>query len=348
MTVNPHTTGEHSPRSQPLLATTPGLFGACIVCCLLWGSAIPCIKMGYDLFNVAVTDPASQMLFAGLRFSIAGTMVIIGMSAARRRFLQPAARDIRPIIVLALFQTIGQYVFYYLGLSRASGVTTSIVGASSSFIAILLAALAFRTERLSARKVLGCVAGFAGVAAIELGGMAPDSKLAFSLGGEGLILLSAVSNAMSTCLIGIFSKKHNPVLLSGWQFLTGGLILTVCALAADGHLDPTALAPGVPLLAYMGFISAMAYSLWSRLLAVNPVSRVTVFGFMTPIFGFLLSVALLGEGSLVSPVLAVAALGLVSAGIVIVNRPEHTARRSDADRLPRDGIVTIEVSDKSV
>ena len=319
------TTGTRGSRPRPFLATTAGLFCACIVCCLLWGSAIPCIKIGYGLFNVAATDPASQLLFAGLRFSIAGAMVIIGMSLARRRFLRPAARDIRPIVVLALFQTIGQYVFYYLGLSRASGVTTSIVGASSSFIAILLAALAFRTERLSARKVLGCVAGFAGVAAIELGGMAPDSKLAFSLGGEGLILLSAVSNAMSTCLIGIFSKKHDPVLLSGWQFLTGGIVLTACALAAGGHLDPSNLAPGISLLIYMGFISAMAYSLWSRLLAVNPVSRVTVFGFMTPVFGFLLSVALLGEGSLVSPAVAAVALGLVSAGIIIVNRPERAA-----------------------
>ena len=310
-------------RTQPFLATTAGLFGACIVCCLLWGSAIPCIKIGYGLFNVAATDPASQLLFAGIRFSIAGAMVIVGMSLANRRLLRPSPRDVRPIVLLALFQTIGQYVFYYLGLSRASGVTTSIVGASSSFIAILLAALAFRTERLSTRKVIGCVAGFAGVAAIELGGMAPGSQLSFSLDGEGLILLSATSNAMSTCLIGMFSKKHDPVLLSGWQFLTGGIVITVCALVAGGHLDSSAPAPGVALLTYMGFISAMAYSLWSRLLAVNPVSRVTVFGFMTPVFGFLLSVVLLGEGSIVSPLLAIVALGLVSAGIVIVNRPER-------------------------
>ena len=326
MTANPDTTSERDLRAKPLLATTAGLFGACIVCCLLWGSAIPCIKTGYRLFNVSAADPASQLLFAGLRFSIAGVMVIVGMSAARRRFLRPAVPDIRPIALLALFQTIGQYVFYYLGLSRASGVTTSIVSASSSFIAILLAALAFRSERLSAHKVLGCVAGFAGVAAIELSGMAPGSKLAFSFGGEGLILLSAVSNAMSTCLIGVFSQKHDPVLLSGWQFLVGGLVLTGCALAAGGHLDAGALAPGAALLVYMGFISAMAYSLWSRLLAVNPVSRVTVFGFMTPVCGFLLSVLLLDEGSLVNPIVAVAALGLVSAGIVIVNRPERAAR----------------------
>ena len=78
--------------------------------------------------------------------------------------------------------------------------------------------------------------------------------------------------------------------------------------------------PACALLAYLGFISAAAYSLWSATLAVNPVSKVSVFGFMNPVFGVLLSALLLGETNVVSPVVAVGALVLVSAGIVIVNR----------------------------
>ena len=57
-------------------------------------------------------------------------------------------------------------------------------------------------------------------------------------------------------------------------------------------------------------------------LAANPVSRVAVFGFMNPVFGVILSAVLLGETNVVSPFLAVAALVLVSAGIVIVNRQD--------------------------
>ena len=56
------------------------------------------------------------------------------------------------------------------------------------------------------------------------------------------------------------------------------------------------------------------------MVAANPVSRVAVFGFMNPVFGVLLSAVLLGETNVVSPAIAVAALALVSAGIVIVNR----------------------------
>lgn len=116
--------------------------------------------------------------------------------------------------------------------------------------------------------------------------MGAGETLGFTLGGEGMILLAAVAGAMSTCLIGALGKHHDPVMLSGWQFLAGGTVLAIAAAAAGGRLSPAEPLPALALIVYMGFISAMAYSLWSRLLAVNPVSRVTVFGFMNPMFGF--------------------------------------------------------------
>lgn len=201
---------------KPYLATLPGLILGCLVCCALWGSAFPCIKIGYALFGIPAHDSASQLLFAGLRFTLAGVLVIVGMSAAQRRPLVPQARDIKPIFVLSLFQTIGQYFFFYLGLSRASAMSSSIIEASANFLAILFAALAFRTEKLNTAKVLGCVLGFAGVALVNLSGA--DGTFGFTLDGEGFILASTVAGALSTCLIGIFSRKHDGVLLAGWRF----------------------------------------------------------------------------------------------------------------------------------
>ena len=117
---------------KPYLATLPGLILGCLVCCALWGSAFSCIKIGYALFGIPAHDSASQLLFAGLRFTLAGALVIVGMSAAQRRPLVPQVRDIKPIFVLSLFQTIGQYFFFYLGLSRASAMSSSIIEASAT------------------------------------------------------------------------------------------------------------------------------------------------------------------------------------------------------------------------
>ena len=73
----------------------------------------------------------------------------------------------------------------------------------------------------------------------------------------------------------------------------------------------------------MAMISAVAYTLWGVLLKYNPVSRVSVFGFMNPVFGVLLSALILGESAQALSIYALAALVLVSLGIYVVNKPER-------------------------
>ena len=309
-------------QSKSFIATTPGVVLACLASCFLWGSAFPCVKIGYELFAIDAADVPSILVFAGARFVIAGLMVAAGMSVAQRRAFVPERRDLPYVGALAIFQTILQYILFYVGLANCAGVTSSILEASNSFLCVLLAALVFSFERLTERKVLGCVVGFAGVVLVNVAG--EGGGLNFTLAGEGMVLASTVAAATSSNLAKLFSRDHDPVLLSGWQFVLGGAVLLAVGLALGGHIAPadaTNPLPALALLAYLGFISAGAYSLWSLALAANPVSRVAVFGFMNPVFGVLLSAVLLGETNVVSPAIAVIALALVSAGIVIVNRP---------------------------
>ena len=297
-----------NPEPKPFIGTLPGVVLACLASCFLWGSAFPCVKIGYELFAVDAADVPSILAFAGV---------------ARRRAFVPERRDLPAIGALSLFQTVLQYVLFYVGLANCAGVTSSILEASNSFLCVLLAALVFRFERLTSRKVLGCLVGFAGVVLVNVTG--ESGGLSFTLTGEGMVLASTLAAATSSNLAKRFSREHDPVLLSGWQFVLGGAIMLVVGLAAGGHVAPadaTNPLPALALLAYLGFISAAAYSLWSLALAANPVSRVAVFGFMNPVFGVLLSAVLLGETDVVSPAVAVAALALVSLGIVVVNRPE--------------------------
>lgn len=77
---------------------------------------------------------------------------------------------------------------------------------------------------------------------------------------------------------------------------------------------------GIPLILYMGFISAGAYTVWSLLLKYNEVSTVTILGFMNPVFGVLLSVLFLHEMSEATSWSGLVALLLVILGIIFVNR----------------------------
>ena len=53
----------------------PLIFIGVLVCCLLWGSAFPCIKIGYKLWNIESGDVWSIILFAGTRFFLAGVLL---------------------------------------------------------------------------------------------------------------------------------------------------------------------------------------------------------------------------------------------------------------------------------
>ena len=286
-----------------------------LLCCALWGSAFPCIKLGYRYFQIASDDTASQILFAGCRFALAGVLAIAIGSVLGKRLLLPRKSAWGKIAMLSLFQTIIQYVFFYVGLANTTGVKASIIEGVNVFIAILVASLLFHQEKLTARKLLGCAVRFAGVVLVNVTGSGLDMSFRFT--GEGFIFLSTIAYAFSSVFLKRYSKEEDPVMLSGWQFVFGGLILAVCGLLAGGRLTAVTGA-GVAMLFYLAVVSAAAYSLWGILLKYNPVSRVTVFGFMNPVFGVLLSALLLQETESLG-VMSVAALILVCVGIYLVN-----------------------------
>lgn len=288
-----------------------------LICCFLWGSAFPGIKLGYQLFQISSSDTASQILFAGYRFTLAGIFAILLGSILSRKLLTPSKNSLPKIFKLCLLQTVAQYVFFYVGLAHTSGVKASIIEAMNVFIAIIVASLLFHQETLSIKKIVGCIIGFTGVVLINLSGN--GINLNFSLLGDGFILFSTVAYAFSSVCLKRYSKSENPVMLSGYQFICGGLIMIFFGYIMGGnitHFPPSSM----KILLYLALVSAVAYSLWGILLKYNPVSRVSVFGFMNPVFGVILSAIFLGEAEQAFGVASLVSLVLVCLGIYIVNK----------------------------
>lgn len=316
---------QSSRGERAIWAWFPVTFAAALFCCILWGSASPAIKIAYELFRIGPADTASRIMLAGARFTIAGVMTILFGSLLNRKFLVPGRESWKKVAVLSLCQTICQYYFFFMALAHTSGVRGSIINASGNFIAILFAVYLFHFEKMTLRKLAGCLIGFAGILMILGGARALTEGGAVTLSGEGAMLAADFFYASSGCLIKIFSRDENPVTLSGWQFFLGGLVLYVIGFFMGGSL---VFHTGSCLLnlIYMGFISAGAYTLWGILLKYNPVSRVSILGFMNPVMGVLLSAVFLGEGREAFSLNGLLALVLVSAGIICVNAPERAAK----------------------
>ena len=181
---------------------------------------------------------------------------------AAKKLLLPTKSSIPKIAMISLFQTVLQYFFYYIGLAHTTGVKAAVIVAAKVFAAILISSLIYRLEKLTMRKIIGCILGFSGIIIINMNGL--KSGLNFSLLGDGFILISTIANGFSSVLIKKYSSNENPVLLSGWQFLFGGLIMAIIGLACGGNIGNITV-NSVTILLYLAFVSAAAYSLWAML-----------------------------------------------------------------------------------
>lgn len=296
-------------------------------CCLLWGSAFPVIKIGYEAFNIDSADYMPQILFAGVRFTLAGVLTLVMGALTDKSAVKISRKGIYKIPVLSMFQTILQYLFFYIGLAKTTGTKGSIVNSTSVFFSVIIASIFMKQERLTAKKIIGCIVGFAGVVVVNL--TADNTAGGMSFFGEGFIILSAFSYAVSSVLIKLFSKEESPVALSGWQFVFGGIVMIIISVLFGGKLHFDSL-KAVMIILYLALLSALAYTLWGILLKYNKVSGVTVYSFMTPVFGCILSALLLKEGMLDSAVKTIIALALVCLGIFFVNKEKKYESKNDA------------------
>lgn len=289
------------------------------LCCLLWGSAYPAIKNGYALFHIAANDIPSKLVFAGWRFVFAGLVLLVFAAISRKPVFQLDRRTFGQVTLVGLTQTSLQYVFFYIGLAYATGVKSSIMNATGTFFSVLLAHYIYKNDRLSFNKVLGCVAGFTGVMVVNFS----EGLLAFdfTLLGEGFVVIAAFVLSAASIYGKKVSQRVDSVVLTGWQLAIGGLALLVIGVATGGTLTGFTLQSTL-LMVYLVVLSSAAFSLWTILLKYNRVSMITVFNFMIPIFGTLLSAVFLDERFLEWK--NGLALLLVCYGIWLVTKEEKT------------------------
>lgn len=301
--------------SHPVYSRPRIVFLLASLACLLWGSAYPAIKNGYALFGIARSDVASQMVFAGYRFLFAGLLLLVMARVTGRAGLRLDARALKRYTLLGLTQTSLMYVFFYIGLAHTTGVKSSILNGTGTFFSVLLAHFIYRNERLSFNKVLGCLIGFAGVLAVNLDRGQLD--FSFTLLGEWFVVIAAFIQSAATIYGKKLSQQVDSVVLTGYQLTIGGAALLAAGSLAGGALE--GFTPkSVSLLVYMVLLSSVAFALWTTLLKYNPVGTVTVFNFLIPIFGAVLSAIFLGES--IWAWRNIVALALVSGGIWLVTR----------------------------
>lgn len=281
---------------------------AALFCCGLWGVSTPIVKMGY-----AYTDAAhvpSLLLWAGIQFALAGLMTIFVYSIIKRRVVYPKKQNLTGVLLISLFQTVLQYTLLYIGLLHTTSVKGAILKSTDVFFVALISSLIFKLEKLTVKKLISCIIGFAGIVIMNLDGLSLNIQPL----GDGFVVLGIAFYSLSVVLVKLIGHNEDPIVLSGYQMTLGGIIMLLIGIVFQGNIN---FAGMLPIILFLSAIYAVSYSVWTFLLKNNPASSVTIYSFMTPVFGVLFSALLLSEAGGVPLINLVVALVLVCFGIIL-------------------------------
>ncbi|MCG7410541.1 DMT family transporter [Paenibacillus sp. ACRRX] len=333
-------------KAQQWFTHPVGLTVSAVMTTLLWGSAMPAVKIGYEKLQIATGQTFEQWVFAGYRFTLAGIMLVIFASVVERT-VNKADRDGAEttehkgttgttrltwfrVSRLAAVQTFMQYLCFYIGLSLSTGMQGAIISGATCFFQMVVARFIDKNEHFTRRKTVGLLLGFAGVAVVTL----TQGGLHFRLGlGDICLILSALFGGLGNVLAKHESRDFPVLWLTGRQMLLGGIGLMIVGAVKAGITPFQWELQTLLLLAYLAFLSAAGFGLWNMIMKYNAVGKVSMYLFLIPVFGVFLSVMLLGEHF---NVWTLAALLLVVAGILVVNRSPAQA----ADKNYLDGHTT--------
>lgn len=279
-----------------------------------WGWAYPLIKLGFAEFHITPDLTGSKILFAGIRFCISGLIILGVARAGNKNFAIRRSADWWYILLFTLLNTTIHYTCFYIGLSYAPGARSAILNSLSVFSVVILACLFFKSDRMTIRKLMGCMIGFAGILALNIGGERSGSG--FTLMGDGMIILNALSGAAASLLARGLGRRVNVFVGTGYSLALGGLMLMAAGLLLGGSI-PYVSALGITYLLLLIAISTVGFTLYNKLLTCNPVGKVAIYNSLIPVVGAVTSCLCLGETFYWKYVLAGS---LATAGICIINR----------------------------
>lgn len=279
--------------------------GLAVFASILWGGNSVSIKMG-----LAGMPPVA---LAAARFLLGGTVVLIwtrAMGVPLR--LTPAER--RPLAWLALI-FVGQILTLNVGTYHTLASRSTVFISAHPFFTALFAHLFLRGDRLTGTKILGMTLSFAGVALIFSENLLTGANE--NIVGDALVLLSAVMLGARQVYVKHLTQGIHPGRVLLWQAGISLPFFVACSLILEDVAGVALSARVLGAVAYQGIVVAgFCFILWTLLLRRFRASHLSVFSFVTPLFGVLLSALLLGEPLTLS---LLASMALVGAGIAVVN-----------------------------
>jgi drug/metabolite transporter (DMT)-like permease len=277
--------------------------------------------LNFTMTRYILTHGFEPLAYASVRYG-AAALVFSGLTYGLERSLAVRRRDLGLLLVAAALGIwLNQIAFVYALRSTTASTAALIMGVLPIVTALI--AWAVRLERLSRRFLVAGGVSFCGVALVAVGS---GGGLSANVGGDLLVLVTAVTWAAYSVAIAPLMRQYSPLRISAFVLVVGWvpLFLTGIPQLADQEFSLGALVWTLVVIATLGPL-VLTNVLWFTAIDRVGPSRATLATNLQPFLAAIFAVALLSES-----ISAVQVAGGVLIGIGIV-----LARRRAAARVPQ-------------
>jgi len=215
-----------------------------------------------------------------------------------------------------------EFACIFIGLQYTSASRMSVFIYLAPFVVAVGMPFIVKSERLGSLQMAGLALAFGGVVWAYAEGFQQPAAGPLQWLGDALGITAALMWGLTTLTLrGSRLAQALPEKTLLWQLGVSGVALSAASLLRGEPWPPSWSALSLGTLAFQTVVVSFAsYLAWFWLLRHYPATRISVFVLLTPVFGLLAGVGLLGE-TLTTRLLV--ALAAVCVGIALVNRPQR-------------------------
>jgi drug/metabolite transporter (DMT)-like permease len=271
----------------------------------LWGTNPTALK-------IALID-LPPMGAAGLRFAIAVVGVLIWCRITRVT-VRPQPGELLWLVVNGLFFLV-QIATFTFGVHWGTASHSIVILHCYPLFVVALAHFWLPDERVSLGKALGLTAALGGIVALFAGEWGKWQGA--QMWGDLIQLFSAVILAAQIVFLKHAVSRIEPTRVVLWQMLLGAAAFLLYGLLFEGLWGRSVGWESWAAVLYQGVvIGAFCFTIWFAQIKRYSASAISIFGFVAPVVGVVVSTYLLHEPF--TPVLALSS-ALVAAGIVVAS-----------------------------
>lgn len=272
--------------------------------CMLFGANAVAIKISLEGIGVFTT--------AGIRFGIASITIFLWAKITGRS-IKIRKEQIPQLFVISIIFTT-QLSLFYLGLSNSNASRGTLLANFQPFFTLFLAHVFIPGDRITKRKTIGILMGFAGVAFVfmEKKGVASDFNI-----GDIMILTAAFLWACNAVYTKRIISAFQPFQLALFPMFFSVPLFFIGGMLWDHHMITVVNNKIIGVMVYQSLVTAsFGFVVWMSLLQKYGAVALHSFIFIMPVTGVSLGGLILGEPITINILVA---LLMIVTGILIIH-----------------------------